>query len=91
MDNGPGCGSNSLDKNECAPAVAEFGYRGAVLEGSWSHAPYGCFVGHPSDNWANSYFNSQHGQTGRNVYKSICNSGMYFISIILNICCKYSE
>ena len=86
MDNGPGCGINSLDIYECVNAVTALGYPGAVLEVSWSHAPYGCFVGHSRDNWAYSYFNSQHGQTGRDIYKSICNSGMYLISIILNKC-----
>ena len=79
LDNGPGCGDRSLDKDECAKAAKTLGYTDVVTEGSWGHQPYGCLVGHPSDNWIMTYFNNQHGQTGRNVYKSICLASTYFI------------
>ena len=72
LDNGPGCGNASLDKDECAKAVAALKFVGRLETGNWSHAPHGCFVGHPYDNWGYAYFNNGHGQTGRDIYKSIC-------------------
>ena len=75
---GPGCGINSLsDSDECATAAAAHGYRGQVQTGSWSWAPYGCFVGDEQyrNEWKHTYFNNQHGTTGAKIYKSICRSG----------------
>ena len=83
MDNGPSCGliDKLADSNECGKAAASLGYSGSVQSGSWGHAPYGCFVGHPYDNWKYTYFNSQKGQTGRGVYKSICKGNkQYYIT-----------
>ena len=84
-DNGVGCGHRSLDQDGCAEAITTLKYAGVLETGNWSHAPYGCFVGHPYDNWQYAYFNSQHGQTGRDIYKSICLACTYFILIIENL------
>jgi len=73
LENGPGCGESSIENaEECTKAAAELGYTAAARAGSWSHAPLGCFVGHPTDSWRNTYFNTQAGQTGRDIYRSIC-------------------
>ena len=82
FDNGPGCGDMLLDKDECAHAAVLLGYSGAVREGSWSSAPYGCHVGESDNSWQNTYFNFQHGQTGRDIYKSICRASTYFNSFM---------
>ena len=55
--------------------ATKLGYNGAALQaGSWGHAPLGCFIGHPADNWSHLYYNSQSGQTGRDVYRTLCNA-----------------
>ena len=77
-DNGPGCECQSLDQNGCRKAAAALGYTRVLETGSWSHAPYGCFVGHPYDDWEYVYFNSQNGVIGRDIYKSICLVSTYF-------------
>ena len=82
-DNGTGCGNKSLDQHDCRKAVSALKYAGVLEIGSWAHAPYGCFVGHPYDNWQYAYFNSQDGQTGREIYKSICSSSTYFLLFII--------
>ena len=76
IDNGPGCGSLSLNENECRTAAASLGYTGVMIKGNWGHSPYGCHVAHPSDGWKYTHFNeNQRGQTGRNIYRSICKIG----------------
>ena len=82
-DNGPGCGGRSIGKEECALAARLLGYRKAVQEVSVDHAPYGCFVGHPTDSWKYTYFNNRNGLTGREKYKSICLEGTYFCLIVV--------
>ena len=73
LDNGPGCGSFSLSMDECKTAATSLGYSGNVRKNDVGHAPYGCHVGHPTDNWTKTYFNVEiTGQTGREKYKSIC-------------------
>jgi len=73
LENGPGCGDASITTaGECGEAAASLGYEASVTSGSWGHAPLGCFVGHPIDGWTHTYFNSQAGQTGRDVYRSLC-------------------
>ena len=54
--------------------ATKLGYNGTALQaGSWGHAPFGCFIGHPADNWSYLYYNSQSGQTGKDVYRTLCN------------------
>jgi hypothetical protein len=73
MPNGPGCPvAGELTKTECAQAAAALGYTTKVHVGHWGHAPKGCFVGHPTDGWKHTYYNTFAGQVGRNVYKSLC-------------------
>ena len=73
VDNGPGCGNLTVPFHECLQAIESLGYVVHTLQyGSFSWAPYGCFVGHPVDNWQYAYWNSQDGQTGRDVYRSVC-------------------
>ena len=73
LDNGPGCGLFSLSEDECKTAATSLGYSNNVMKIDVLHAPYGCHVGHPYDNWIRTYFNVNiTGQTGRDKYKSIC-------------------
>ena len=74
LNNGPGCHINEevTSSAECAKAVRQLGYTGAVQIGTWSHAPKGCFVGHDNDNWSHTFFNSFTGATGHHYYRSIC-------------------
>lgn len=73
VDNGPGCGNLTVPQHECLQAIQALGYSDQSLQvGSWSWAPYGCLVGHPADSWQYAYWNSQNGQTGRDIYRSIC-------------------
>ena len=74
LPNGPGCSGSTaiLNAHECGIAAATLGFSRSVHSGSWSHAPRGCHVGHPSDNWRNTYFNHLSGATGRAHYMSIC-------------------
>ena len=75
-DNGPGCGLLSLTEDECKTADVALSYSNTVETINVAHAPYGCFIGHPTDGWKNTYFNKRKsGQTGRDVYKSICRKG----------------
>ena len=73
-DNGPKCSADTIitDAATCQLAAQGLGYTGTVVSGSWGHAPKGCAVGHPTDNWKDTYFNSYDGQTGRSIYRSIC-------------------
>ena len=74
MDNGPGCDDGlDVDEQECAAAAEKLGFIGSFKVGSWDHAPPGCFVGHPGDNWTKIYFNKiAKGTLGQAKYKSIC-------------------
>ena len=74
LDNGPGCESDQeiSDPDECKKAANQLEIGGEFLSGSWGHAPKGCFVGHPNDGYNHTFFNSQNGETGRLIYKSIC-------------------
>merc|ERR1739848_842827 len=59
----------------CAAAAEALGYAGAVEVGVWAHGPRGCFVGHQSDGWINTYFSSipvDEQSTGNADYRSIC-------------------
>ena len=74
---GAGCGSELIrTADECSSAAASLGYSADVISQAVTHAPLGCFVGHPSDAWHYTYFNTVCGETGREIYKSICKSGM---------------
>ena len=78
LPNGPGCGLASVsNSNECWKAAKLLGYTANGMSGSWGHAPYGFFVS-PYDGGAYVYFNQQHGQTGRDIYKSICRGMNFF-------------
>jgi len=74
LRNGPGCpGTQRVkDPNECSQAAASLGFSSKVQTGSWPWAPLGCHVGHPTDGWKHTYFNSKNGQTGHSHYYSIC-------------------
>ena len=73
LESGPGCGSTSTSNaEECSKAAASLGYSATVESINIGHAPFGCFVGHPSDSWKHTYFNIEDGQTGQHIYKSIC-------------------
>ena len=81
LSNGPKCETNgkiSVKKFECLEVAKLYGYSVTTVHtGSWTHAPYGCFVGHPNDNWAKLFFNSISGTTGSSEYKTFCtNPGM---------------
>jgi len=73
LENGPGCGTASIETaEECGLAAASLGYSADVTTMDVAHAPLGCHLGHPGDGWANTYFNLQEGETGRENYMSIC-------------------
>ena len=71
LDNGPGCGDFSIDITECAEAAGKLGYSTNVRVKDVAHAPYACVV---QESNSRTYWNKQHGRTGRNIYKSICKS-----------------
>ena len=73
-DNGPGCGSDmKVKEDDCVTAANQLGFKGIFWTGSWSWAPPGCHIGHPSDNWKWIYYNRiSNGTLGRKIYKSIC-------------------
>jgi hypothetical protein len=85
MDNGPSCGLLSITEDECKIAATSLGYSNAMKTINVGHAPYGCFVGHPGDGWKNTWFNeNKNGQTGQDVYKSICKKGSGKEKFIVN-------
>ena len=80
LDNSPGCEDGmDITEEEC-PLAAKASlqsitqsFTGGLQVGTWGHAPPGCFVGHPSDNWMHTYYNKiSRGTLGNTLYKSIC-------------------
>lgn len=70
---GSACASRDITSStQCQAAANNLGYPLTVYTGGWGHAPKGCFMGHPSDNWKHLYFNSVSGATGATYYRSIC-------------------
>jgi len=84
-DNGPKCSSIGLgdisSASECKRAAQGLGIfkHNRVGQGSWGHAPLGCFQGHPNDGFKFTYFNTRYGQTGRSAYRSICRRYRYVV------------
>lgn len=72
--NGPTCPAGEIlgDAVTCAKAARALGFSDHVIQGTWAHAPKGCFVGHPSDGWRHTYFNAIDGRQGEHHYRSLC-------------------
>ena len=87
LPNGPGCpaGQTIDTAAECEQAAVALGRKAKVTQGKWGHAPFGCFIGHPNDGWKNTFFNRQAGQTGRDVYRSICKGMSNVYSAMQNV------
>ena len=76
-ENGPKCEQiqkESVSQANCQSVAKSLGYKGTLHVGSWGHAPFGCFAGHPGDNWSYLYYNTRSGQTGRDRYRTFCKS-----------------
>ena len=70
LDNGPGCGDNSINEAECAEAAGKLGYSTNVRIKDVAHAPYACMI---QVNNGVIWWNKQHGKTTiHGKYKSIC-------------------
>ena len=88
MGENQGCeGANTipLDKNECQLAMTELNLPNEIREGSWDHAPPGCF-GSDEDggSWdiTIAYFNNnptQYNFEFNNKYRSVCKIGNFKI------------
>ena len=74
LNHGAGCGTNLdiTESGECQDVAKSLNFSGKVESGDWGHAPKGCSVGHPDDNYKYLYFNSGSGKAGSTRYKSIC-------------------
>ena len=73
LDNGPGCGDYSINEIECAEAAGKLGYSTNVRIKDVAHAPYACMI--QTTNGV-TWWNKQHGTTGRHFYKSICKNAL---------------
>ena len=70
---GQGCkGGMHVKENECEIAAKKLGFHGDTIAVQDHNAPYGCFVGHPIDDWKHTFFNQVGGKAGNANYKSIC-------------------
>ena len=88
LDNGPGCDTNLdvADSDECQAAALEiWNFEEKVESGNWGHAPRGCFVGEPNNDYSHLYFNNRSGKIGQSSYKSICRAPGYQKGNNLNI------
>ena len=83
-----GCeGANTipLDKNECQLAMIELNFPNQFYEGSWGHAPPGCFGSDENGgSWdiTNTYFNNNPTQSNfeyNHKYRSVCKIGNFKI------------
>ena len=77
LPNGPKCetlGKKSVEQSECLNVAKSQGYSANHVQTvTVPHAPYGCFAGHPNDNWAHLFFNTEpSGQTGKPQYRTFC-------------------
>ena len=65
----------NVKEEDCKTAASQLGFEGSLQVGSWSWAPPGCLVGHPTDGWKKLYYNKfTNGTLGRDIYKSVCKS-----------------
>jgi len=62
----------NVEKNKCNAAAKELGYPGNMVIVTDTNAPSGCFVGHPVDNWKNTFYNQVDGKSESTDFKSIC-------------------
>jgi len=66
-------GTLRQQKEECKKAAEALGYKRNVKQQNVGHAPHGCFLGHPHDEWKDLFWNKNTGgKAGDSRYKSIC-------------------